>query len=247
MTIQANAQQDESRTPRYYRIYQTLLSAIQSGGIKPGDSLPSEMSIAQTHDVAPGTARKAIDMLVDRGWVERKHGKGTFVRRADFSHSLARFFRLTDREGVQLHPASELIEVRELSAPADSARQLEIKEHSPLIEIRRVRRVDELPLLHEVIHVSRDRFMPLLSLPAKEWGDLLYPLYEQLCGEVVFRATDTLSAGPAPAEAAHHLGLPVGAQVIEITRLARGYDERPLEWRLSRGRLDWFHYSFDIR
>lgn len=245
--MQASTQRDDSHSPRYYRIYQALLSKIQYGDLKPGDPLPSEMSIAQSHGVAPGTARKAVDMLVDRGWVERQHGKGTFVRRADFSHSLARFFRLTDREGVQLHPKSELLGVRELPASDNIAHHLEVAEDCPLIEIERVRRVDELPLLHEVIYLSRDRFLPLLSLPTEEWGDLLYPLYEQLCGEVVFRATDTLSAGPAPAGPAHHLGLTPGSQVIEITRLARGYDERPLEWRLSRGRLDWFHYSFDIR
>ncbi|WP_108447886.1 GntR family transcriptional regulator [Halomonas sp. BN3-1] len=245
--MQATARQDETRSPRYYRIYQALLSEIQHGDLKPGDVLPSEMNIAQSHGVAPGTARKAVDMLVDRGWVERQHGKGTFVRRADFSHSLARFFRLTDREGVQLHPKSELLEIRALEGAAEICRQLEVPEKSELIEIERVRRVDEVPLLHEMIYLPSARFLPLLSLPTKEWGDLLYPLYEQLCGEVVFRATDTLSAGPAPAGPAHYLGQAPGSQVIEITRLARGYDERPLEWRLSRGRLDLFHYSFDIR
>ncbi|MDW5377287.1 GntR family transcriptional regulator [Halomonas sp. HP20-15] len=245
--MQADSQQDETRSPRYYRIYQSLLSEIQQGSLKPGDLLPSEMSISQSHGVAPGTARKAIDMLVDRGWVERQHGRGTFVRRADFSHSLARFFRLTDREGVQLHPKSELIGIRELPAPADIARHLEVAERSPLIEIERVRRVDELALLHEVIYLPGERFSPLLNLPTEEWGDLLYPLYERACAEIVFRATDTLCAGPAPEGAARHLGLEPGTQVIEIARLARGYDEKPLEWRLSRGRLDLFHYSFDIR
>ncbi|WP_161598971.1 GntR family transcriptional regulator [Aidingimonas lacisalsi] len=245
--MQANLQQDESRSPRYYRIYQALLSDIQQGSLKPGDVLPSEMHIAQSYGVAPGTARKAIDMLVDRGWVERQHGKGTFVRRADFSHSLARFFRLTDREGVQLHPKSELLDIRVVPGTTDICRHLDLSDDSELIEIERVRRVDEMPLLHEIIYLSQVRFQALLNLPPDAWGDLLYPLYEQVCGEVVFRATDTLSAGPVPASPAHHLGLSPGAQVIEIARLARGYDERPLEWRLSRGRLDWFHYSFDIR
>ncbi|WP_419307659.1 GntR family transcriptional regulator [Chromohalobacter israelensis] len=245
--MQANAQQDETRSPRYYRIYEALLNEIKHGALKPGDLLPSEMSIAKSHGVAPGTARKAIDMLVERGWVERQHGKGTFVRRADFSHSLARFFRLTDHEGVPLHPKSELLGVRTCEGPAGICRQLEIPDKSELIEIERIRRVDSAPLLHEVIYLPSKRFAPLLSLPAEEWGDLLYPLYEDLCGEVVFRATDTLSAGPAPEGPAHYLEQAPRSQVIEITRLARGYDERPLEWRLSRGRLDLFHYSFDIR
>lgn len=238
---------DEERQPRYYRIYRAILDRIHSGELKPGDGLPSEMNLAETYGVSPGTTRKAIDLLEERGWVDRQHGRGTFVRRVDFSHSMARFFRLTDDQGTPLKPTSELLGVREVSALAEPIRQLELAGDARLIEIERLRRVEETPLLHETLYLPAARFAALLDLPVDEWGDLLYPLYERVCGEVVFRATDTLSSVSATESVATHLAVEPSAPVIEIARLARGYDERPLEWRLSRGRLDWFHYSFDIR
>lgn len=238
---------DQERQPRYYRIYRAILDRIHRGELKPGDGLPSEMNLAQAYGVSPGTTRKAIDLLEERGWIDRQHGRGTFVRRVDFSHSLARFFRLTDRQGTPLTPTSELLGVRRVSALAEPLRQLELADDAELIEIERLRRVEDTPLLYETLYLPAARFAALLDLPDDEWGDLLYPLYERVCGEMVFRATDTLSAVTASDTVAAHLAVQRCAPVIEITRLARGYDERPLEWRISRGRLDWFHYSFDIR
>ena len=41
--------------------------------------MPSENTLAQEYGVARGTAKKALDSLVEAGLVRRVQGRGTFV------------------------------------------------------------------------------------------------------------------------------------------------------------------------
>ncbi len=56
-----------------------LRTAIETGEIT--DMLPSLMDIAESCNVALGTARRAVQILKDEGLVTTAPGRGTFVRR----------------------------------------------------------------------------------------------------------------------------------------------------------------------
>jgi DNA-binding GntR family transcriptional regulator len=57
-----------------------LRSLIETGQLRPGDALPSELVLAGRYGVARGTARHALAELEGAGLVESVHGKGRFVR-----------------------------------------------------------------------------------------------------------------------------------------------------------------------
>ncbi|OYX84312.1 MAG: hypothetical protein B7Y75_04610 [Azorhizobium sp. 35-67-5] len=99
----------------------------------------------------------------------------------------------------------------------------------------------------EEIWLDRARFAPLEDLPLTGFGDLLYPLYERLCGEVVASADETLSVDLASAGDARALQIAKGAPVVVVDRIARGYDRHAIEWRRSRGPADRFRYRIEIR
>jgi DNA-binding transcriptional MocR family regulator len=82
----------EKGLPLYQRVRDQIAQGIGKTW-RPGDAIPSEAELARTHRVALGTLRKALDILVAEGLLERFQGKGTFVRRANFNASLFRFFR----------------------------------------------------------------------------------------------------------------------------------------------------------
>ena len=66
-------------------------------------------------------------------------------------------------------------------------------------------------------------------------------------GQLVARAEETLTAEAARPEIARLLRVGHDTPLIIIDRLARGFDDTPLEWRRSRGRADQFHYHTEIR
>ena len=115
-----------------------------------------------------------------------------------------------------------------------------------VIHLVRLRTYEEKPVLIEDIWLDAKRFGPILTMKDNE-PQLLYPIYEALCGEIVARAEETITIGTAGVAEAELLGLETGTPVVNIARLAFGYDDRPIEWRCSRGPGWDFHYKVEIR
>lgn len=59
-----------------------LEERIRSGDWKPGDWLPPERQLAETHNAGRSTVRQAVEMLATAGLVEPVAGSGARVRAA---------------------------------------------------------------------------------------------------------------------------------------------------------------------
>jgi DNA-binding GntR family transcriptional regulator len=68
-----------SPTPLYVQLANLLEAQIKAGKLAPGDLLPSEKHLVQEHGVARGTARRAVEVLRERGLVITIQARGTFV------------------------------------------------------------------------------------------------------------------------------------------------------------------------
>jgi hypothetical protein len=67
----------------YQQIAADLRREIASGGLQPGDKLPTVMQLAAAYSVAAGTAHRAVAVLVDEGLVDVARGRRATVRRKD--------------------------------------------------------------------------------------------------------------------------------------------------------------------
>jgi len=188
MSPQALAPESDHRLPRYHRVREALSAEIAARRWKPEEAIPSEGEIAETHQVSIGTVRKAIDSLVADGVLERFQGKGTFVRRPDFQSSFFRFFRFASAGGAARVPVSRILKREETMMTVVVAEALGLKAGAPAIRFSRLRLIDDRPLVLEDIWLPHDRFKALLTIDTGEFGDLLYPLYEQYCGVMVASA-----------------------------------------------------------
>lgn len=65
--------------PRYAAIKTSILDAINSGALKPGDRLQSESELRREFGVSRMTAHRALRELQDAGVVVRMPGVGSFV------------------------------------------------------------------------------------------------------------------------------------------------------------------------
>jgi GntR family transcriptional regulator len=64
---------------RYRQIAEELRAMIESGEIRPGSQLPTELDLRDRYDAARNTVRDAVKLLIAKGLVETRRGQGTFV------------------------------------------------------------------------------------------------------------------------------------------------------------------------
>src|SRR6478752_8804911 len=81
MTIADKANGDTSLAgiPKHERLRAYLLKELNSGRLKPGDALPTEVALASSAEVSRNTVRHALAELERSGLIRRVRGSGTFV------------------------------------------------------------------------------------------------------------------------------------------------------------------------
>lgn len=241
----ADLEQTDRRLPLYARLRDVLTRRIAEGAWPPGEALPAENALAGGYGVSVGTMRKALQQLVDEGLLERRHGSGTFVRRAQFDKSLFRFFRHAgDVGGI---PVSRILRREQTTAAETPEAALGLAPDASVIRMQRLRLWGDEPFLAEDIVLPYNRFRGFLDIPVEELGPLLYPVYETRCGQVVARAEELLTIGEADTVVARLLRCRPGTPMVSIERTAFAHDGTALEWRRSRGRADRFSYRVEIR
>ncbi|MBN1131461.1 MAG: GntR family transcriptional regulator [Bacteroidales bacterium] len=68
------------KAPQYRQLYEQLRKLVEDGIYKNGELLPSENELCAVHHLTRPTVRKALDMLVNDGFIMRQQGKGSIVR-----------------------------------------------------------------------------------------------------------------------------------------------------------------------
>jgi GntR family transcriptional regulator len=65
--------------PIYRQIAQRLRQDIESGKLRPGQQLPTELELREQYNASRNTIRDAIKWLANRALIETRPGQGTFV------------------------------------------------------------------------------------------------------------------------------------------------------------------------
>ena len=237
--------QDDSGRSRYAVLAQSMRHRVYSGEWVPGVALPSEQSLAQQNGVALGTMRRALQVLVDEGLIERLHGRGTFVREGLSGASMLRFFRFGSEDGAV--PSSTILSIKRAVAPADVLRELGQPAGHEVLQLARLRSFDGVPCLLETIWLPVPEFAALEGGDTSDWGDLLYPLYASRCGMRVHSAVDSIGFAHLSTAQARRLELAPGHPCVVVRRSAHDIAGRCIEVRVTRGDANAFHYSVKLK
>lgn len=233
---------------RYGRLAAQLRQRILSGEWQPGESLPSEASLAKAFGVALGTMRQAVSVLVEEGMLVREQGRGTMVRQGLEGASMLRFFRFWQAPGADgAIPQSQILSRRVRRASADQREAFGLPPASRVLVLQRLRSLDGRPCLLESIALPLPLFDPLTQGTPTTWGALLYPLYQQRCGVLVARAVDRLRIVSLEADQAARLGLPPGSPGLCVERQARDRAGACVELRTTLGDAYSFEYTAELR
>lgn len=72
---------EASKIPQYKKLYETLRRHILLGSYEEGSLLPSENELSAVHNTTRPTVRHALEALVQDGFITKKQGKGSIVRK----------------------------------------------------------------------------------------------------------------------------------------------------------------------
>lgn len=231
--------------PLYQQVYRELVNRIGDGFWLPGESLPSEMALADELSVSQGTVRKAINLLTEKKIVMRRQGVGTFVAEHNKESGLSRFFRWRDQSGAYQEPTTTVIAVKRRKAKSSEISSLELDAYSSeVIEIQRLRSIKSSPLLLETI-VQPVALFPDLHENAELNGPL-YQIYQQAYGIHVIGIREQLQASVADKQSCKWLGLERGAPVLSVARTTYALDQKPVQLSWATTRTDRCVYSVDI-
>src|SRR6185369_1554742 len=136
-----------------------------------GEAIPSERRLSTDLGISRLTVRAALDDLVRDGYLERRHGSGTFVSEPKIAQQLTLTSFSEDMRRRGMTAGSKTIELRETHAGAAVGRALNVSPDSRVVLIRRLRLADGEPMALETLHVPADR-VPGLTREAleKEYG-----------------------------------------------------------------------------
>ena len=71
----------------YDQIKDDLLSKIKDGTYPEGQTIPSELELAEMYGVSRPTIRQALQILVSDGYLEKRRRRGTVVTKPKVSQS----------------------------------------------------------------------------------------------------------------------------------------------------------------
>ena len=218
-------------TPIYRNIAQVLLSRINEGDFRPGSRVPSERELAAEYGISRMTARAAVQLLAQRGLVERKERSGVFVALPKIEQGLdtvAGFYDQMRSRGIV--PGAEVLEARTIGARelnSGVAAHLELTGEDLVHEVVRRRTGDGEPLALEESYFPEHLFPELLD------GDLtgsVYGLLRDRYGLGPSRSRQEIEPTQLDSNAAAVLGARPDVPALLVTRTTWDTDGRPIEF-----------------
>ncbi len=196
------------RQPKYLQIHARLHDRISSGQWPAGSSLPSQRELADEFGVSLMTLRQALQLLIDDGLVDTRHGSGTYVA-ARYSYDLGHLRSFaTDLAEQGAEISTRLLAAEAIVPPGPVGARL--GDPAMVFRLRRLRLVGGRPLIVQTSYLPAP-LLPDALIGAIEHGDLGHRgLYTMLAdhGLAVTRASETITPTTLGRQDASDLGRP---------------------------------------
>lgn len=199
------------------QLFLALREQIRRSVYREGEPIPSEDQLCQSFGVSRITVRRAVADLVEEGWLEKRLGRGTFVRQSaakprsrggsTFTESLAKRAKQTK---------VAVLEVSRRSPPPHAAIAMGLAEDAQVVYASRLRSISGVPLLFVDSWVMPE-YADAITGDALEGRSITELLLSQ---GVRFRyVTEEISAVAADPHVAASLHVQVGSPLLCVARL----------------------------
>ncbi len=230
-----------SDTPLYMQLANKLSDGIASGDWRANEALPSERMLSEMLTISRVTARKAIDMLCERGMLTRRRGSGTYIT-PKLEQPLSRLTSFSEELRQRGFTAGSRWLQRDIGVAAPlELLSLGLSPSTPVARLKRLRTADEVVMAIETTTI------PAIYMPdPAQVCDSLYG-YLEAKGTIPMRALQHIRAVNASAEQARLANLPAGAAMLHITRVSYLDNGAAVELTHSFCRSDYYEFVAESR
>ena len=210
-------------TPLYVQLMNMIEEDVSAGRYHTGDRLMTEKEMAETYHISINTVRRAIDKLIEKGLVERKQGKGTFVCTPKIDVRSPNFTMMC----VTNHkvPSSKIIKIVKQPASERDIRELNLVPDEEVIYLLRLLFADGEPVMVEH-NFFPERFSKLLETDLADTS--LYAFLRDQYGVHFGGASKSIQIAEPTEVEAELLGIPLSTPMMMIREIVYSNTDEPL-------------------
>ena len=233
----------QSKIPLYYQLKEDIKKKILKGDLQEGDLLPSEREFNERYGISSTTIRRALNDLVHENFLERKAGKGTFVRMGKVRRDLRKVLGFTQNmKEMGLTPSTRVLSKKVVSANAFAQERLGLGKGDKIVKLNRLRLANDVPMMLETRYIRKD-LCP--GIQKQDLSSSLWKVFENEYGCKPHRHSQNLRITTISGNAAPLLGLREGTQVFLIKGVTYLEDAQAIECEESLYRSDKYDLAFE--
>ncbi len=217
----------EKGKTKYQLIVDAIISEINSGILSPNEQFYTENKLTERFEVSRVTVRKAIDSLVEQGYLIRIPGKGVFV--SDYIkkqlNGVVSFYKSTILRGDE--PSTKLYELTLMEPNPYVMKKLNlIESYEKVWFIRRLRLTNGFSMIYEESYFVNSIVGTITEEMAS--NSIFNKLREKIKIQYAVQEIDAILADEKLADI---LGVIVGFPLLRVTMIF--YDENDVPFELS--------------
>lgn len=229
--------------PLYHQVKEFLKDYISH--LTPGTPLPSEPELSLHFAISRPTIRQAIANLASEGYIYKIQGKGTFVAKRKLIRNFSDWQGSLNEEirHLGLTSTTDVIGLKEIVSDESISDTFNIPFNTPLIELKRRRIVDGIPIL--IVH----SYLPPHLVPGISGKTItnrsLHELLHTEYGHTIKKTRRVIEAVSSNKELSTLLEVPIGTALQYFKNTVILDDDNVIEYSLGWYRGDAVSFTFE--
>ena len=175
---------------KYIQLYNRLLEQIENKKLQEGDKLPSEKELMEKYNMSRDTVRKALNMLVQDGHIEKAKGKvATVASRNQFNFPISAIKSFKELHvGIENSTYVENLEI--VKGEKEIIKKLGISKDEEYFKLIRIRKIEGERIIIDKDYIPRKY---VANIPLKAAQDSLYEYLENDLGMKISYCTKEIT------------------------------------------------------
>lgn len=226
---------------KYEQIYKDLEEKIRKEIYPANTVLPGEMQLCETYQASRDTIRKALNMLMNTGYIQKQQGRGSVViklEQLNFPIGLTSYKELQQAQGFD--SKTKMVEMYQKTITEDEEKLTGFPMGEKVWSLLRLRYIDG-----KVAILDRDIFLVSLvpELTKEIAEDSLYAYFENQLGLDISYAEKEITVVPLNEEDREYLDLVArDINVVSVKSHVFLGNATMFQYTESRHQVDKFHF-----